>query len=165
MEQIDWSKAPEGATHARYVRTEICGRHLVDFFKKSGSRFEYWNIKHADWRDACSSVHECVEKPPVWSGTGLPPVGIEFEWRYGDHAWKTGSALYIGSVYVILKERDDEQHYYLRDMQFRPIRTPEQIAAEQRNAAQKAIQDLILSCFKIDKITAAGIAGVVADAD
>lgn len=68
-----------------------------------------------------------------WSGEGLPPVGLEFEWRYGDHAWKKGEALYIGSIYAVLKSTEGgEQHYYLRDMQFRPIRTAEQIAAEER---------------------------------
>ena len=73
-------------------------------------------------------VYQAVVEP--WDGLGLPPIGIDFEWRYGDHAWKIGSALYIGSVYAILVANDGEQHYYLRDMQFRPIRTPEQIAIE-----------------------------------
>lgn len=68
-----------------------------------------------------------------WNGEGLPPVGVEFEWRYGDHAWKKGEALYIGSIYAVLKSTEGgEQHYYLCDMQFRPIRTAEQIAAEER---------------------------------
>jgi hypothetical protein len=67
-----------------------------------------------------------------WYGNGLPPVGVEFEWRYGDHAWKKGIALYIGSVYAILRSYDAEQHYYLRDMQFRQLRTPEQIAEYKR---------------------------------
>ncbi|MNR29467.1 hypothetical protein D3C85_1468560 [compost metagenome] len=67
-----------------------------------------------------------------WDGKGLPPTGLEFEWRYGDRAWKQGKALYIGSVYAILQTCDAEQHYYIRDMQFRPVRTREQIAADKR---------------------------------
>ena len=45
----------------------------------------------------------------------------------------------------------------------KPIRTPEQIAAEERNAAQKEIEHIILTAFNVDKVTAAGIAGVIAD--
>ena len=86
-------------------------------------------------------VSSTVVEP--WTGEGPPPVGVDFEWRYGGHAWKTGKALYIGSVYVILEANDGEQHYYVRDIQFRPIRTLEQIAADERKALIKEAIDLI----------------------
>ena len=69
----------------------------------------------------------------AWVGSGLPPVGVEFEYRYGGRDWETGEALYVGEIYIILKSHHcGEQHYYVRDMQFRPVRTPEQIAADER---------------------------------
>lgn len=92
-----------------------------------------------EYLDPIAELPFSNEKRIEWNGEGLPPARVEFEWRYGDHAWKGGEALYIGSVYVILKASDGEQHYYLRDMQFRPIRTPEQIAADER---EREIADL-----------------------
>ncbi len=83
-----------------------------------------------------------AELSAPWTGEGTPPLRVEFEWRYGDHAWKTGKALYIGSVYAILETSDGEQHYYMSDMQFRPIRTPEQIAADEFKSALKDACDI-----------------------
>jgi len=89
----------------------------------------------------------------VWTGEGLPPVGVEFEWRYSSSEWKRGEALYIGTVYAILKSHDHEQHYYVREMQFRPIRTPEQIAAEKEKADIAAIKSAMPSwCSDHEKI-------------
>lgn len=86
------------------------------------------------WFDGAFAARaELVEfKQLEWNGGGPPPVGVEFEWRYGDQGWRVGYALYVGSVYVILKASHGEQHLYLRNMQFRPIRTTEQITAEER---------------------------------
>ena len=134
MGNINWKIAPEGATHGRFVRHDPGNDPVIDFYRLDGKIFEYWNRKNNIWRLAVSDIKDCVQRPvePSWDGIGFPPIGIDFEWRYGDHAWKTGRALYIGSVYAILVANDGEQHYYLRDMQFRPIRTPEQIAADER---------------------------------
>jgi len=81
--------------------------------------------------------------PAAWNGPedGLPPVGLEFEWRYAGGDWKKGEALYIGRVYAVLKSADSEQHYYLQDMQFRPIRTAEQLAAEEREAQIRKMEE------------------------
>jgi hypothetical protein len=140
---IDWSKAPEDATH--HGRGEDCcyWAKCVDgqqyFINISG-----WD--NGNWKPVTERYDYAfltARPKSEWTGEGLPPVGVEFEWRYVYHAWKRGEALYIGSVYVILKDCNEEQHYYLRDMQFRPIRTPEQIAAEERDrCVQKMAKEL-----------------------
>lgn len=118
---------------------------------------------------------EMVHAPVEWSGAGLPPVGAvcEVDGSAGPTGFAPCVILYSSQDVTVWKYAvsdlgppSEVEHWAAYgEREFRLIRTPEQIAAEQRNAAQKAIQDLILSCFKIDKITAAGIAGVVADAD
>ncbi|AMW64481.1 hypothetical protein QIT80_gp21 (endogenous virus) [Pseudomonas phage phiAH14a] len=139
--KIDLTKKPDGATHIN----PHSGLWVKCFGGNSGS---YQFFKDGEWEmgfGCMSNSYLEIAQPDPWTGEGLPPVGIELEWRYDDHAWKVGMALYIGSVYVILKASDGEQHYYLGDMQFRPIRTPEQIAADER---ELAITDI---CVVMDK--------------
>ena len=147
MGDINWKMAPEGATHGRFVRHDPGNDPVIDFYRLDGKIFEYWNRKNNIWRLAVSDIKDCVQRPvePSWDGIGFPPIGISFEWRYGDHAWKQGKALYIGSVYAILQASDFEQHYYLRDMQFRPIRTPEQLAKEARSKSCDAMYGIMTS--------------------
>lgn len=91
-----------------------------------------------------AELEEFTRAHASWCGEGVPPVGFEFEWRYGDSDWKTGEALYIGPIYIILKtSHGGEQHYYVRGMEFRPIRTPEQIAAEKRDKEINAIAEIL----------------------
>jgi hypothetical protein len=143
-EQIDWSKAPRGTTGA--MRANFDSTHRGG--KTWKGKIEWLPID-GDFKDYAqgSDAWEYFAKPatPTWSGPedGLPPVGLEFEWRYGDHAWKKGEALYIGTIYAVLKSTEGgEQHYYLRDMQFRPIRTAEQLAAEER---EQGINEMVES--------------------
>lgn len=131
---------PAGTTHfcpafgrypERALRLEPCDKWAL------WTGFSWFDLLHAPppsvRREAIDLRPRAQPAYATWNSEGLPPVGLEFEWRYGDHAWKKGEALYIGSIYAVLKSTEGgEQHYYLRDMQFRPIRTAEQIAAEER---------------------------------
>ena len=91
-----------------------------------------------------AELQEFIRVNMPWTGGGVPPVGVEFEWRYGDSDWKTGEALYIGPIYIILKSsHGGEQHYYVRDMEFRSIRTSEQIAVEERDKEINAIAEIL----------------------
>jgi hypothetical protein len=85
----------------------------------------------AQWQAAVDALK--AEKVVEWNGEGLPPVGTVCEICYGSSKWFPAKINYIGPVYVISGEDDgrDEQHYYRKDIQFRPIRTAEQIAADQ----------------------------------
>lgn len=79
-----------------------------------------------------------------WTGEGLPPVGCEFERRFVDQdssSWAYGKVIAHGKRRVFYVDRTgDEWSHSPEDMEFRPIRTPEQIAEEER---EKAIKEMI----------------------
>lgn len=127
------SEIPEGATHWGQGHCKFWIKDLRPGISyqfanaRNGGGYTSWMIRNGD------PLYPITPIASAWAGEGTPPLNVEFEWRYGDMEWKKGEALYIGEIYAILKStHGGEQHYYLRDMQFRPIRTPEQIAAEER---------------------------------
>lgn len=76
-----------------------------------------------------------------WDGQGLPPVGVEFERRFVEKegsSWAWGKVIAHGSRRVFYVDRTGEEWSHApADMEFRPIRTAEQIAADERKAAIK----------------------------
>lgn len=80
---------------------------------------------------------------PEWGAEGLPPVGTVCEMRrtdYVDIDWQKVEFLCAGNKKAFFRDRDGhEWSRPLSDLKFRPIRTPEQIAAEDREAAIKAM--------------------------
>jgi len=143
---IDWSKAPEGATH-------YAGGFWYGIVHDSAWR--YWP-EESEWRKSVYSAEDVRSKslfcarpdPATWNGEGLPPVGIRciFDGEEGEivahvrgdfplaiiqfsKGWEAGQA-------------DD----------FKPIRTPEQIAAEERDrevAKMLEVADIENSAFHI----------------
>lgn len=129
--EIDWSKAPEGATH------RVSG--FIDEWRKAdGCNWLAWY--EGKWLPLIKPTpSEYIPRPAEypWSGEGLPPVGAVCECQmrgYGDvwqkvivlahhngHAWVTG---------------DDSKHCFTVPPhgKFRPIKTPEQVAAEERES-------------------------------
>jgi hypothetical protein len=107
-------------------------------------------VTRAQWQAAVDAlkvmtkvvVAECKSAVKPWTGEDMPPVGALCEIAYGGSDWFPASIRYIGSVYLITGKDDgrDEQHYYLRDVKFRPIRTPEQIATEEKG---KTVTDML----------------------
>jgi hypothetical protein len=83
---IDWSEAPEGATH--YDPTV--------WYRKKGSAWEYYY--GGEWRtsDNEPDYNERLTPLPVvvWRGPqdGLPPVGTEVEAESG-YSWKRGTVV------------------------------------------------------------------------
>lgn len=101
-----------------------------------------------------------------WNGEGLPPVGVECEFRSGldkSNGWiwrpllEDGIKVTViahyspcndGELVAVFKYGDDERGRQTDQAVagcFRPIRTPEQIAAEER---EKAVRDMLL-CLKL----------------
>lgn len=140
-EQIDWSKAPADATH-----------HITE----NNSTFECWlkpgyavrvSRGSSDWvrNDyADKLIADCATARPTtpsWSGEVLPPVGVvcEMERDTGRVLWHKVRILYIGSEHAIVVGEQGEQHFLLRGLKIRPIRTTEQIAADEREEAIAAL--------------------------
>lgn len=149
-EQIDWSKAPDSAM--------VLLKHVRD-------NSYAWAVSHAEESDAwmvdgtcfgfrlmanCWRVVSNRPTTPSWSGEGLPPVGVVCE-----VLWDSPTNTYYPAF--VCGEDDGQAVYrwvcgpdkgaYRADTprligfkpRFRPIRTPEQIAADEREAAIRSM--------------------------
>ncbi len=147
MNEIDWSKAPEGATHYNH---RFSGWYKVT---QIGAVF-YWSgrewVPARYWDDR---KHDCIQRPtiPSWSGEGVPAVGATLEatdQTLNDGAWTKVVILAVGKhgkddCVLMAEVLDDKGRpgtmvaslYTQYEGCFRPIRTPEQIAADEREAA------------------------------
>lgn len=157
MSEVDWSKAPEGATHwgpetGSYY--ESFYKHSEDgwmaFNRRTGGA---WNLLDSPMRD--HRRYALIKRPvDVWSGEGLPPVGAVCEFNGGESApedpWHPD--LQVGDQVEIIAHFDGGNGVVLAAFTFRtrnpdvgavsveqgnygcfrPLRTPEQIAAEER---------------------------------
>lgn len=86
-----------------------------------------------------TQVSEVVDTVAPWAGEGLPPVGLEVEARFPKSiltGWTKFTLMYLSEqtlVYKTLNEVSCEPAAFERqDVEFRPIRTPEQIAGDAR---------------------------------
>ncbi|MFY8385474.1 hypothetical protein ACOWPS_20425 [Pseudomonas aeruginosa] len=145
---IDWSTAPEGATHWEPAGLEF----HEGWMKKEGNGWFFWGLG-AEWKyggDVSAEREATFEARPqeAWDGQGLPPVGTVCEYRH--MIWpeyRPCEIRYISEESLVAYDDAQEQCYHTCDMLFRPIRTPEQIAAEER---EKAIEEM---CFAEETLT------------
>lgn len=145
--EIDWSKAPAGATHFGPESEEW----IAAWYKlNEGEWFAMLTSDDDQWD--CSPcvdderVSQMIQRPSAWSGTDLPPVGTVCEvnhqgWRRCEvFAHKVEGDNDPDALFSYTKDNGKPGWNWARDQsRFRPIRTPEQIAAEQR---EKAINDM-----------------------
>lgn len=156
MSKIDWSKAPEWATHA----TPKGHNYYAAFWRiVQGTATDAWVVlPDGDFDHVLLPAlferdrKELVERPssPAWDGEGLPPVGTVCEAAIPHTSgpdnersfiWIEGHVIAYhelnGETYAWFAE--DDGFYPPNVLDFRPIRTPEQIAAEER---EKAIDEM-----------------------
>lgn len=104
-------------------------------------------MNEIDWSKAfqfAKREHDCIQRPttPSWTGEGLPPVGVVCEANFVGR-WTEFEMRYYGESYVIFKTYYEVQRTRIDfdtcGVKFRPIRTPEQIAADARVAAIDAM--------------------------
>lgn len=160
-EQIDWSKAPEDATH---YQAETHG--VFECWLKPGHAVRV-SRREQDWREDGYTddliATSAIKRP--WSGEGLPPVGVVCEANFVG-SWTEFEMRYYGESYVIFKTQYEVQRTRIDfdtcGVKFRPIRTPEQIAADER---RKAIDEMVKSLGMDDPGTAEYIrCGLIYDA-
>ncbi|MDY1143024.1 hypothetical protein ACM795_29620 [Pseudomonas aeruginosa] len=147
---IDWSKAPKDATHWEPKGTEFG----EGWMKKVGNQWFYWGEGDNKWfhgKLSCnvSAGREATFEPrpqEPWSGHGLPPVGTVCEWHESDGWAYTESKVvaYTDDGLFVCMQKPGRRPEVLRidNCEFRPVRTPEQIAAEER---EKAVGDMAMS--------------------
>ncbi len=139
MKKIDWSKAPEGATHFTFQDETW----LRGFWKRDGERVWFWaDMPESGWAPTYADPIKkgvAIQRPIyiVWSGEGLPPVGSDCEvndervglWAKVDEVLAHSR---IAGKDVAVFQIGDYIAYSPAD-RFRPLRTPEQIAEEARD--------------------------------
>ena len=106
-------------------------------------RAEDWELAEVtrdEWQAAVDALK--AEKVGDWNGEGLPPVGTVCEWKEKTgFSWVKATVLFISESSVVMQREDGfEWQMLTKRTVFRPIHTPEQIAAEERD---KAIEGMI----------------------
>jgi hypothetical protein len=149
---IDWSKAPEGATHwdCRPHADQTWMRRNVHHDKG----WDYWGRGHWVYYGAIpeEQVAQMVAAPNSgpWNGEGLPPVGSTVRivkdpklpvWPQAEQFIGADCTLHAvfmtGDVQMVAVEHQEE--FICCCFRASMVRTPEQIAAEERKLA---IEDL-----------------------
>lgn len=132
MSEIDWSNAPEGATHwMPESRSWEAG-----FWKREGEANYFF--EGGEWRFSRAKPFghpNLVKRPatPKWNGDGLPPVGVAVEWFSPVYGWIGGRVVGHDGMVTVVSHDDGYTGCHAHEV--RPIRTPEQIAAEEREKA------------------------------
>lgn len=127
--------APEWATHHGNVGCSLARVWL------NGSQYTYCDGRQggavfslqAGEGFARSEIRHVTERPaPQWSGEGLPPVGADCEaYDVEDGKWQSGRLLLHGNTdHAFASGSPEGWNKLFWACRFRPIRTPEQIAAD-----------------------------------
>ena len=140
---IDWSKAPEGATH-KDPDTDCFYKIVKDVWHLiygDGESFVSASIYNGETKP--SDLIERPNKQEAWGGEGLPPVGTVCDMHIDDFGWITGTVV----VHIDLDEptavaHNGEEVFHGNASDFRPIKTAEQLAEEERNATIQDIRDI-----------------------
>lgn len=160
MIKIDWSNAPEGATH--YLPENRNKNWCACWYKQD--RYGRWLVLNAGNFTAGLSDSWCIDdeevdqfvpcliaKNATWSGEGLPPAGTVCETLYDGNEW--GKCIII--AHAVLPGDEEVAVFqcgfkisHSSAVYFRPIRTPEQIAAEER---ERAINGMVATAELLDK--------------
>lgn len=138
MNEIDWSKAPEGYP----LWIEDLNKRIIDqsgWHRDGGDK--YVDRCGRFWRKGLSATYRVHERPaaPSWSGEGLPPVGVVCEAKWGRSGWSRCVVFAhkpnANSGVDVLVDVDGDWTFFNKPSMFRPIRIPEQVAADEREAA------------------------------
>lgn len=147
--EIDWSKAPEDAKAALVAKrgnVHYPKTIFVKDFYTCGDTIQATGCNGTKL-DPYISFWDLIERPAnaAWNGEGLPPVGTRCITTRGAGDREV-TILAYGEKMVFVRFGDDELIMELYGREFRPIRTPEQIAAEER---EKAIEEMVaITCFQ-----------------
>lgn len=151
MNNIDWNEAPEWATGHGLMNGGF-GIEKVWFnaeqyqYQHMRGRGGYGPYPFGDGNAAIGEIHFQQHRPAPWSGEGLPPAGTVCEVLNNTldrPEWERCTILFIGKFKAVYES--ESCHERVADVSeswmisFRPIRTPEQIAAEEREKAIEAL--------------------------
>jgi hypothetical protein len=171
MNSIDWSKAPEGTTHFDPVDQN----HL----KQEGKVALMWNINDGwverGWQypDELSIMPRLIGRP-AWNGEGPPPVGVMCDVTTNDgYNWRPMNILFRDEFVILAGEIEGKVDRKLlrlcdADVSYRPIRTPDQVAADEREHkirnALTSIAKSLADLHESEELTAVAIVEAMIDA-
>lgn len=145
---IDWDNGPADATHYDTGKDRA-----ASFMKLERGHWFFWPpaASAPSWQDDGGAeqfdrAHYIVRPAPDWTGEGLPPVGIDVEiHNKSGRGVVEGAEGFIGTICKVLATFVNMNGYEMVSVEdsagfcmcFRadmcgPVRTPEQIAAEER---------------------------------
>ena len=140
LKEVDWDKAPSGATH--YNKECSCPwlKETPPSFYNSEDWVEYTQDNYEDhFSNAVKRPEEIKNKE--WSGEGVPPVGTVCEYSLTGGEWFKCKIMYTlsGSDDCFVAWCDylgmDQYLTFSSErykLQLRKIKTPEQVAEEER---------------------------------
>lgn len=152
MKNIDWSKAPEGATHF-----DTAEYRTKSFMKLEDGAWYFWppmfdcpgwRFWHADSVDADTGPF--VARPPaalVWNGEGLPPVGTVCEFEVETDDWRLCEVIAIKDQYAVCWIHLNKV-LTTGGAAIRPIKTPEQIELDERLKTIDEMADIYRSNYE-----------------
>lgn len=144
----DFDCSELSSDHATAIVTRAQWQAAVDALKSENCA-HLW-IGWADM-EACELCNETRKVAVEWNGEGLPPVGTVCELRAHKLNVFSPAIIRFASRNVVVWDWKDEPALhglctaYAHDVEIRPIRTAEQIAAEERDSVVEDIRQIILS--------------------
>lgn len=158
MSKVDWSLAPEGATH-------YCDGAMSGFWRDLSERtWKFYRDSDGTWHDSGDKVSSLLHnsiglklierpKPEHWSGPqdGLPPVGEIVEYSGFSLDLKPGSRVEIihhfsagvadAAAFLYYKSGGRYVSQAIAAY-FKPVRTTSDISAEKRETAIRELMDI-----------------------
>lgn len=149
------SKIPEGATHQCPDRC-AASTGGIQYYRFEEGRWSYWpeNLEPKDvWAECKKPCKPVTPIAPTWNGPedGLPPVGIECEYGSdsgGRQKIKVLAHTRVGGLAAVGQAGDMGQICMGAAQYWRPIRTAEQLAAEEREQQIEKMAAVISQGFR-----------------
>ncbi len=139
--EIDWSKAPEWA---KKLGTNPHGENA--WLGDEGYSYLLGNGGVVSWSYETAFAYTAFKiievRPAEWSGEGLPPVGTVCDIKIkGVSVWCPAKILFCQDNALVISWRAEGVAHptTLDSVEIRPIRTPEQIAEDEK---QRAVSEM-----------------------
>ncbi|HBO3358215.1 TPA: hypothetical protein L4S42_006091 [Pseudomonas aeruginosa] len=148
---IDWRKAPEGTTHYHIAEDINPWRKIEGTVAYEHYRGKWLRVN--SFNEGCMPGYYVPIPQETWNGQGLPPVGTvcivephNTMWGFSSTSGHERKILAYYGEYVWLGHAETPLETTRIDkVDFRPIRTPEQIAADERSKECDRIFAILLS--------------------
>lgn len=144
MSEIDWSKAPEWAAGFGYLSGGLTPIWFDDYkyqYIIGANKGDVFVFGPGGWLR--QQIHRAIPRPsPAWSGEGLPPAGTVCEWFSPIYGWLGGKVVGHDGTLTVIAHNDGYTGCHPHEV--RPIRTPEQIEADERQKAVDAMVEEII---------------------